>query len=78
MIAVVHAGAVRGEEVDGTDRPVAAIDAHQRGLRIDAVGEERLVVRRVAIERRRRTIDARVTQFALGQRHLGGAKSWWA
>ena len=70
-VAVAHRRPVRGEPVDGTDRPAVASDRQQRGLRVDRVGEERAVGVRVERERGRRPVDARVTQFAERERERG-------
>lgn len=51
---------------------LAPIDTHERGLGVDAVGEESLVGLRVAVERRWGPVDARAVQLAMRQHHLGG------
>ncbi len=71
-VAIGHARAMGGEQMDGAHGAVAPVDTHERGVRVDPVREERFIRRRVAVERRWRTIDAGALQLAVRQRHLGG------
>lgn len=51
VVAIRHARTVGSEEMDHAHGGLAPVDTHERGMRVDAFREERLVGRRVAVER---------------------------
>ena len=65
---------MRGKPIDRPDQLALALDPQQRRLRVDGIGEVGTIVGRVAGERRRRAVAARIVQPADSQAQRGGGE----